>query len=162
MTIDDICTFIDKRDAPNSFATVCGEDDAEFVVPGETPVCFKFCKYSDAQVERILAQTEQWQLKVEYTEDRDPEFGYKETRIEKTSFQEINRKQILVKDGDFAGLITYSEQSTFYSCEYYFSCVLLPDAAGAPALLYESSGYGSSDMDTMWSRKTYLAKKETP
>ena len=156
MDMQTVYQFISKKDLPNHFPTICGEADAEFQTEPPTVVWFRYQKYEDQQVEAILAQAREWQVKVHYVEDWDPEFYPGGKRIEEDYFAELESREILVADGMYAGVMHYSID---HSDQYHLRCVLTSDYRGEPMFYQEMTWYGSSDLDVRYHRKCYLVKK---
>lgn len=153
---EEICDFIECCKRDNCFATICEEKDAEFVADGEAPLYFRFCPYSNDDIERIMSQTEQWQIKCKTVEDWDPSFGYTPRRVEHESVEKVNKSMVLVQDGNFAGVVDYSRDSCgryglFYS--------LTSNYVDTPLHFSSWDGYGSSDHDMMYKHNYYLQKR---
>lgn len=155
LQLNDIYHFIQHQKAENRLATVCEKDDAEFMTGGNNPIYFKFCTYSDDDIDRIMCQTEQWQIKCEKVEDWDPSFGHTQGRIKDDSVIKIDRKVVLVKNGEFSGVVDYSKD---LGERYGLFCALISDYIDAPLHFRVWEGYGSSDHDMMHESNYYLQK----
>ena len=53
LQLNDIYHFIQRQKAENRLATVCERDDAEFMTGGNNPIYFKFCTYSDDDIDLV-------------------------------------------------------------------------------------------------------------
>lgn len=150
----DICKFLDYTHKENYIATICEEKDAEFVVDGKSPLYFRFERYSDSEIERIMGQAEQWQIYCKTVEEWDP-WMYDLGRVERESFQKINTGRVLVRDGNFAGVVDYSCDAGYHFDLFY---ALISDYVDTPLHLAYSSQFGSSDRDMIKKTDYYLRK----
>lgn len=150
----DLNDFIQSRDKVNSFATICGKENAHFCF-AENNFYFGFKSYEDEYYNDILNQAKNWEIKIIRTEDWDPSI-YDIGRIVKEGIQDINPKNILVENGIFVGVIDYADHGEHYELSY----ALLKDYTGEPILFRTTSGFGSSDHDMMYTVNFYLQKKD--
>ncbi len=155
LQLKDIFNFIQYQKAENRLATICGKKDAEFMTGGNEPVYFRFCTYSNDDIERIMAQIEQWQIKCENVEDWDPSFGHTQGRIKSEFIVKIERKVVLVQSGKFAGVVDYSKD---LGERYGLFCALISDYIDTPLHFRVWEGYGSSDHDMMHKSNYYLQR----
>ena len=96
LQLNDIYHFIQHQKAKNRLATICEKDDAEFMAGGNDPIYFKFSTNSNDDIEKIMGQTKQWQIKCEKIEEWDPSFGHTQGRIKNESVIKIDRKVVLM------------------------------------------------------------------
>ena len=152
---NEIYDFIECRKKYKCIATICEEKDAEFTADGETSLYFRFCMYSNDDIERIMSQAEQWRIKCENVKDYDPSFGYTQGRVKSESIKKIDRSIVLVKDGNFAGVVDCSKD---LGERYGLFYALTSKYVGTPLHFGVWQGYGSSDHDMMYENNFYLQK----
>ena len=152
---NEIYDFIERRKKDNHIATICEEKDAEFQADGEAPLYFRFCPYSNDDIERIMGQAEKWQIKCAKVEDWDPSFGYTQGQIKSESTRKIDISTVLVQNGNFAGVVDCSQ--SLAGC-YGLFYALISDYTDAPLHFGVWEGYGSSDRDMMYEENYFLQK----
>lgn len=153
---NEIGKFFDALEKEKHFATVCAEKDAEFAAEGEHPLYFRFEPYSDEDIERIKSQAQAWHIYCVKTEEWDPTFGHRQGTVKKEYFYKVSTNEILVKDGNFAGVVSWSEDLGMHYGIFY---ALISDYADTPLRYSFRDGYGSSDCDMMYDYSYYLQKK---
>lgn len=139
----------------NTFITICSEKDAEFKFNDETMLCLTLQKYDEESRKTIIEQANRWTIKIVRTEDWDPSFGYNQGKVVKEKWMDILPQMILVKDGSFAGVITYSHQND----SFVISCELVEHYSSEPLLFSNTFGFGSSDHDMFYTEDFYLLPK---
>lgn len=149
----DIVDFINAKNLPNTFATICSEKEASFSFEQDS-LFFRFRTYDACIYDEIINQTKDWAIKVVRTEEWDPSI-YATGKTVEEDVQGINPKTVLVKDNVFVGLIDFVNRGEY--CEV--SCVLLAEYFDEPLLYKTASGFGSSDHDMMYTIDYYLEKK---
>lgn len=156
LQVYELQSFIMCSAKKNTFATICTERDADFKVDGTVPLYIKFCTYDNETVQRILSQANKWQIKVNITEDWDPSFGHTQGCVKKEAYHEIKATRILVRDGNFAGIVDYSKN---LAERYGLFYTLISDYCGEPLNFGFWEAYGSSDHDMVCEKQFYLVKK---
>lgn len=151
----DIHNFFEYSGKENYIATICAEKDAEFVADGEKPLYFRFDLYSDADIERILGQAEQWQISCIEIENGDPSYGYPVEPVKSEHIQKIDIGRLLVQEGNFAGVIDYSRD---LGDHFDLCCALISSYNDTPLRFAHRARYGSSDCEVMYIYDYYLQK----
>ena len=151
----DVYEFI-QRDSESSLATICAKEESKFKIEEAGPLFFNFCNYDQEALEEILSQANSWQIICEIVEDWDPAFGYTQGRTQRKIIQEIKPSQILVSNGNFAGIVAYSKD---LRDRYGIFCALTSDYKDEPLAFGIWEKYGSSDCDMVQTRTFYLSKK---
>lgn len=154
LNVSNISNFIAARNIPYSFVTICSKELADFYLDEEHDLCIRIQHYDENTYNEIISQSKNWEIKIIRTEDWDPSI-YNIGKTIKEGIIDIDTKIILVKNGNFAGIIDYADCGEHYELSY----VLLGDYVGEPILLKTTSGFGSSDHDMMYTVNFYLQKK---
>ncbi len=152
----EVLAFLAHSEKENAFATVCTKQEAEFSTNDDSPVFFKYTTYSDDTVKQIMDQASEWQVKCRITEDWDPSFGHTQDNTSDGFYKIIEPKQILVENGNFAGVIACSRD---LGDRYGLFSALTANYKSEPLLFCVWDTYGSSDHDMMRQEHYYLVEK---
>ena len=152
----EVLKFLGRFETENSFATVCSEQEADFVTNDEVPVFFKYTTYTNEAINNIMSQATKWQIKCRITEDWDPSFGYTQGSTADGFYQNVEVKQILVDNGNFAGVVACSRD---LGDRYGIFSALTANYKADPLLFSVWDTYGSSDHDMTQQKQLYLVKK---
>lgn len=147
--------FFNYKEKDNYIATVCTQQDAEFMAGGGGTLYFRYCQYSDDDIKRVMDQAEQWQIKCIGIEHWDPSYGYTPSKVKRETTQQIDIHSVLVQDGNFAGVVGLSKDIIG---RYGLGYALTSSYVDTPLQFCTSEGYGSSDCDMMYKNNFYLEK----
>lgn len=157
----DLNEFFELSQKRGSFATVCDEESAEFVIWKAEGfslgvLYIRFCEYNNSCVERIRSQANAWRLSTTSVSEAKRLIHRTKNDSKDNGYLAIENRNILVQDGDFIGVVGHA-------IEYSGSCKLVyaltADYRGKPLLFRYENNFLSSDHDETSTSEYYLVKK---
>lgn len=144
-------------DTNSKLATICDQDFSVGCADGELGKLYiNFQNYSEESILRIRKQADEWQIKKQYSEEWDPEFGYENKDMQNHHYTDIPNELILVRNDNFFGVIDYSYDLGGHYGLFYAS---VESYSGTPLVFQYGAYYGSSDHDMYEEIYSYLTKK---